>query len=70
LRFLSIRRRWLRLIPPLCETCNAFAILCSHKGRCRHELARGTAAEHFREFYPIAYTLDAPFKKKEQPYRH
>jgi hypothetical protein len=41
-------------------------IVCGQKRRCQHELARGTAAEHFREFCPNAYTLDALFKDKEQ----
>jgi hypothetical protein len=33
--------------------------LCIQKGRCRHEFAKDTAARHFREFCPNAYTLDA-----------
>ena len=42
-------------------------ILCSEKGRCRHELADGTAARHYREFCPNAYTLDALLKQNGQP---
>jgi hypothetical protein len=56
--------------PAVMRDLQRLCILCSHKGRRRHELARGTAAEHFREFCPNAYTLDALFKEKEQPYRH
>ena len=33
-------------------------ITCSDKKRCKHELANGKAAEHFREFCPNALTLD------------
>jgi hypothetical protein len=36
----------------LCTTCGA-------KKRCEHELADGTAGDHFREFCPNAFTLDA-----------
>jgi len=39
---------------------------CGHKGRCAHELAEGTAAEHFKSFCPNAFTLDALSKSKEQ----
>ena len=31
---------------------------CAHKGQCARELAAGTAAEHYGEFCPNAYTLD------------
>jgi CBS domain-containing protein len=34
-------------------------IMCEEKKRCVHELADGTAGEHFHEFCPNAYTLDA-----------
>ena len=44
-------------------------VVCDRKGRCQEELAAGTAAEHFREFCPNAYTLDALFKEKEG-FRH
>ena len=36
----------------LCTTCGA-------KRQCEHALANGTAGEHFREFCPNAFTLDA-----------
>jgi len=45
-------------------------VVCSQKGRCEHELAKGTAAEHFHEFCPNAFTLDALFNQKERPSRH
>src|SRR5262249_2164779 len=56
--------------PALMRDLQPLCIRSSHHGRRRDELARGTAAEHFREFCPNAYTLDALFKEKEQPYRH
>jgi len=39
---------------------------CGHKGRCAHELAEGTAAEHFQSFCPNAFTLNALLKSKER----
>ena len=45
-------------------------MVCAQKGHCQHELAQGTAAEHFREFCPNAYTLDALFKQKMRPSKH
>ena len=41
-------------------------VVCSQKGRCEHELAKGTASEHYREFCPNAFTLDALFKQKTE----
>ena len=40
-------------------------VVCTQKGRCEHELAKGTASEHFREFCPNAFTLDALLKQKK-----
>ena len=39
-------------------------ILCGQKSRCKHDLAKGTVAQHFRQFCPNAYTLDALLKQK------
>jgi hypothetical protein len=36
----------------------------ANKKRCEHELANGTAGEHFRDFCPNAFTLDALFDLK------
>jgi hypothetical protein len=52
--------------PAVMRDLQRLCIVCGQKGRCQHELAQGTAAEHFREFCPNAYTLDALFKDKEQ----
>jgi hypothetical protein len=56
--------------PAVMRDLQRICILCSQKGRCQHELAEGTAAEHFREFCPNAYTLDALFKQTERLSRH
>lgn len=42
----------MRDLQRLCTTCGA-------KKRCKHELADGTAGDHFREFCPNAFTLEA-----------
>ncbi len=39
---------------------------CGQKGRCAHELAGGTAAEHFQSFCPNAFTIDALLKSKDR----
>jgi transcriptional regulator with XRE-family HTH domain len=51
--------------PATMRDLQRLCIVCSHKGRCQEELAAGTAAEHFREFCPNAYTIDALFKQNE-----
>jgi hypothetical protein len=56
--------------PAVMRDLQRLCVACSQKGRCQHELAKGTAAEHFREFCPNAFTLDALFKQKEQPSGH
>jgi hypothetical protein len=33
-------------------------LTCSNKKRCEHELAKGTATDHFREFCPNAVSID------------
>jgi hypothetical protein len=50
--------------PALMRDLQRLCIVCGQKGRCQHELARGTAAEHFHEFCPNAYSLDALFDEK------
>ena len=45
-------------------------ITCSNKKRCEHELAKRTAAEHFREFCPNAVSLDELFDQKGQQSSH
>lgn len=39
-------------------------VTCGHKQQCTHELASGSAAEHFHQFCPNSYTLDALLTEK------
>jgi hypothetical protein len=39
-------------------------ITCNNKKRCAHELARGTATEHFHEFCPNAVSVDELLNQK------
>ena len=41
-------------------------ITCSNKKRCEHELAKGTATEHFHEFCPNAVSIDELLDQKGQ----
>ena len=50
--------------PAVMRDLQRLCVVCTQKGRCEHELSRGTASEHFREFCPNAFTLDALFKQK------
>jgi hypothetical protein len=36
-------------------------VTCGHKGECRHDLATGKAAGHYRDYCPNAISLDALF---------
>jgi len=56
--------------PAVMRDLQRLCISCSHKSRCQHELAAGTAAEHFHEFCPNAFTLDALFKRESLPFQH
>ena len=50
--------------PAVMRDLQRTCFLCDHKSRCRRELAEGSAAQHFRNFCPNAYTFDALFKQK------
>lgn len=56
--------------PAVMRDLQRLCVVCSQKQRCQHELAEGTAAEHFREFCPNAFTLDALFRQKAPSARH
>jgi hypothetical protein len=45
-------------------------ITCGNKRRCKHELAKGTAAKHFHEFCPNALSLDELLDQKGQQSSH
>src|SRR5262249_59502481 len=67
----SVDRGFLnKRVPAVMRDLQRLCIVCGQKGRCQHELAQGTAADHFREFCPNAYTLDALFNQKVRPSRH
>ncbi len=50
--------------PATMRDLQRLCITCAHKRRCQHELTQGTAAAHFHEFCPNAFTLDAIFQQK------
>jgi pyrroloquinoline quinone (PQQ) biosynthesis protein C len=50
--------------PLLMRDLQRLCISCDHKKQCKHELAAGTAAKHYRNFCPNAFTLDAIFDAK------
>lgn len=56
--------------PAVMRDLQRLCISCGNKKRCEHELAKGTAAEHFHEYCPNAFTLDALFKQNDQPTKH
>ena len=56
--------------PAVMRDLQRTCILCDHKSRCRRELAEGSAAQHFREFCPNAYTFDALLKQKSTAAPH
>ncbi|HXX25540.1 MAG TPA: helix-turn-helix transcriptional regulator [Pseudolabrys sp.] len=45
-------------------------MMCDHKRQCQRELAKGEATEHFHEFCPNAFTLDALLKRETLPFQH
>jgi hypothetical protein len=50
----SDRRTTMRDLQRICITCG-------HKAQCRHELAAGTAAKHYRDLCPNAMSIDELF---------
>ena len=62
--------RLLRSEPAAMRDMQRLCISCEAKQHCEHELAQGSAAGHYREFCPNAFTLDALFEQqKELPLR-
>jgi len=41
-------------------------ITCGHKGRCQHDLARGTVASQYHNYCPNAIALDALFHENRR----
>jgi hypothetical protein len=58
------------LDPLIMRELKWLCITCGDRKRCEHELAKGTAAEHFREFCPNAVSLDELLDQKDQPSSH
>ena len=56
--------------PAIMRDLQRLCVVCGQKDRCRHELKEGTAAEHFHEFCPNAFTLDALFRQKDDSSSH
>jgi hypothetical protein len=54
------------LDPLIMRELQWLCITCSNKKRCKHELAKGTATQHFREFCPNAVSLDELLDQKGQ----
>lgn len=47
--------------PAVLRDLQRLCITCSNKKQCAHDLAQGTAAKHFHDYCPNAFTLDALF---------
>ena len=56
--------------PLVMHDLQRLCVSCADKKRCRHELEQGTAAAHFREFCPNAFTLDALFEEQHPKSRN
>lgn len=56
--------------PGVMRDLERLCVACDHKRRCRHELADGTAAAHYRAFCPNAFTLDALSGQKANAAAH
>ncbi len=56
--------------PAVMRDLQRLCIACANKKQCAHELAQGTAAEHFRDYCPNAFTLDALFAAKGPSTQH
>lgn len=44
--------------PLVMRDLERLCVNCAHKRQCGHDMAAGTAAAHYREYCPNAYTLD------------
>lgn len=56
--------------PATMRDMQRLCVNCQQKRRCRHELAAGTAAEHYRSYCPNAFTLAAVFAEKARTSCH
>jgi hypothetical protein len=53
--------------PAVLRDLQRLCVTCGNKQRCEHEFDAGTAAEHFHEFCPNSYTLDALLQQNAEP---
>lgn len=51
--------------PAVMRDLQRLCVSCGHKQQCMHEFDAGTAAAHYHEFCPNAYTLDALLAQKK-----
>jgi pyrroloquinoline quinone (PQQ) biosynthesis protein C len=54
--------------PATMRDLQRLCVNCDYKRSCEHALAQGKAAESYREFCPNAFTLDALFGAKSNPF--
>ena len=50
--------------PQVMQDLQRLCTICGAKNRCEHELADGAAGDHFQEFCPNAFTLDALLNRR------
>jgi len=53
--------------PLVMRDMQRLCIVCVHKRRCEHDLEEGITTEHYREYCPNAYTLDAILGHNQPP---
>jgi len=51
--------------PDTMRDLQRLCITCGDKSQCRHDLAAGTAAEHYRDYCPNAISITALLKAKK-----
>src|SRR5436190_2983077 len=51
--------------PGMMRDLQRICVTCGHKGQCQHDLAKGTAASHYRDYCPNAISLNALFQDKQ-----
>jgi len=56
--------------PLVMREMNWLCMTCGNKKRCEHELAKGTATEHFHEFCPNAVSIDELLGQNSQRVSH
>jgi len=52
--------------PMVMRDLERLCVSCAHKRQCAHDMAAGTAASHYQDYCPNAYTLDMLFAGHER----